>query len=125
MNTNNPLHCECLNPFSNYPIFFKSDAPHLMKRLRNSLFNSGFCHKRFTRHMMNNGKYILWDHVNDVYNREKSRNLYVTDLRSSHINLDNLSKMHVLNWLCKHCHKKWLARGASVMMTIQRLHKIL
>lgn len=95
MNTNNPLHSECLNPFSNYPIFFMSDPPHLMKKLRNNLFNSGFNHKRFTRHMMNNENYILWDHVNDVYKREKLRNLYVTDLRSSHINLDNLSKMRV------------------------------
>ena len=95
MNTNNPLHSECLNPFSNYPIFFMSDPPHLMKKLRNNLFNSGFNHKRFTRHMMKNENYILWDHVNDVYKREKLRNLYVTDLRSSHINLDNLSKMRV------------------------------
>jgi hypothetical protein len=45
MNTNNPLHSECLNPFSNYPIFFMSDPPHLMKKLRNNLFNSGFNHK--------------------------------------------------------------------------------
>ena len=95
MNTNNPLHSECLNPFSNYPIFFMSDPPHLMKKLRNNLFNSGFNHKRFTRHMMKNENYILWDHVNDMYKREKLRNLYVTDLRSSHINLDNLSKMRV------------------------------
>ena len=95
MNTNNPLHSECLNQFSNYQIFFMSDPPHLMKKLRNNLSNSGFNHKRFTRHMMNNENYILWDHVNDVYKREKLRNLYVTDPRSSHINLDNLSKMRV------------------------------
>ena len=74
-----------------------SDPPHLTKKLRNNLFNSGFKekHKRFTRKMTNNGKHILWDHVSDVYNRKKSRSLYVTDLRSSHINLDNLSKMRV------------------------------
>ena len=72
-----------------------SDPTHLMKKLRNNLFNSGFNHKRFTRKMMNNQNYILWDHLNDVYKREQSRNLYVTDLRSSHINLDNLSKMRV------------------------------
>ncbi len=97
MNTNNKFHSECTNPFTNKPIFFMSDPPHLMKKLRNNLFNSGFKekHKRFTRKMTNNGKHILWDHVSDVYNREKSRSLYVTDLRSSHINLDNLSKMRV------------------------------
>ena len=45
--------------------------------------------------MKNNGKHILWEHVNDVYTREKRRSLYVTDLHCSHINLDNLSKMRV------------------------------
>lgn len=45
--------------------------------------------------MMNNGMYIFWDHINDVYRREQIRHLYVTDIRSSHIHLDHLSKMHV------------------------------
>lgn len=45
--------------------------------------------------MTHKGKNILWEHVNGVYNREKLRSLYVTDLRSAHINLDNLSKMRV------------------------------
>ena len=45
--------------------------------------------------MTNGGKNIFWEHVNDVYNQERLRSLYVTDLRCSHINLDNLSKMRV------------------------------
>ena len=51
-----------------------SDPPHLMKELRNNLFNSGFKekHRRFTMKMTSNGKYILWDHVSDVYNRVKN-----------------------------------------------------
>ena len=44
INTNNPLHSECLNPFSNYPMYFMSDTLHLMKKLKNNLFNSDFSH---------------------------------------------------------------------------------
>ena len=97
MNTNNQFHSEGSNPFTNKPIFFMSDPPHLMKKLRNNVFNSGFKekNKRFTRKMTNGDKNILWEHVNDVYNRERLRSIYVTDLRCSHINLDNLSKMRV------------------------------
>ena len=97
MNTTNELHSEGYNPFSRFPIFFMSDPPHLMKKLRNNLFNSGFKwkQKRFTRQMMNDGKYILWEHITDIYKREQLRSLYVTDLRSSHINIDNISKMRV------------------------------
>ena len=74
-----------------------SDPPHLMRKLRNNLFNSGFKskHKQFTRTLMNKGRHILWEHVTDVYKREQLRSLYSTDLPSSHINLDNLSKMRV------------------------------
>ena len=74
-----------------------SNPPYLMKKLRNNMFNSGFKekHRRFTRTMKNNGKHILWEHVNDVYTQEKRRCLYVTDLRFSLINLDNLRKMTV------------------------------
>ena len=94
MNTSNKFHSEGINPFSKYPIFYMSD---LMKKLRNNLFNSGFKenHKRFTRKMMNNNNSLLWEHVRNVYKREQLRNLYVTDLRSSHINIDSLSKMRV------------------------------
>jgi hypothetical protein len=44
---------------------------------------------------MNNNNYLLWEHVRNVYKREQLRNLYVRDLRSSHINIDSLSKMRV------------------------------
>jgi hypothetical protein len=97
MDTSNKFHFEGINPFSKYPIFYMSDPPHLMKKLRNNLFNSGFKenHKRFTQKMMNNNNYLLWEHVRNVYKREQLRNLYVTDLRSSHINIGSLSKMRV------------------------------
>ena len=97
MNTTNKFHSEGFNPFTNNPIFFMSDPPHLMKKLRNNLYNSGdkAVNKRFTRKMRNNKGDIVWQHILEVYNREKLRRLYVTDLRSSHVNLDNLSKMRV------------------------------
>ena len=69
MNTNNQFHSEGSNPFTDKPIFFMSDPPHLIKKLCNNLFNSSFKekHRRFTRTMKNNGKHILWEHVNDAY----------------------------------------------------------
>ena len=93
----NKFHSEGFNPFTNNPIFFMSDPLHLMKKLRNNLFNSADKaeDKRFTRKMKNNKGDIVWQHILKVYNREKLRSLYVTDLRSSHVNLDNLRKMRV------------------------------
>ena len=85
------------NPFSNSPLFFLSDPPHLVKKLRNNLYNSG--HKdmcpRYTRCLSLHSKDILWDHVYSVYLRDKQRHLFSTDLRSSHVHLDSLSKMRV------------------------------
>ena len=45
-------------------IFFFADAPHI-KRVRNCLYNSvtGHC----TRYMWNVGKYLLWQHIVQVY----------------------------------------------------------
>lgn len=45
--------------------------------------------------MKKNGKYIYWDHIYAVFNREKKRSLFATDLRNSHIHLDSRSKMRV------------------------------
>jgi len=41
------------NPFSGMPLFFISDPPHLMKKLRNNLYKSGYITEtsRFTRHL--------------------------------------------------------------------------
>ena len=97
MNGNNASHSRCYNPFSRKPLFFISDPPHLLKKLRNNVYSSGFkCqNSRFTRLLQKNGKYILWDHIYSVYQRDKKRRLYATDLRSAHVHLDNLSKMRV------------------------------
>ena len=50
---------------------------------------------RYTRCLSLDSKDILWDHVYSVYLRDKQRHLFSTDLRSSHVHLDSLSKMRV------------------------------
>ena len=86
-----------INPFSNLHLIFMSDPPHLIKKLRNNIYNSG--HKenssRYTRCLMLDSKNILWDHIYSVYLRDKRRHIFSTDLRSSHVYLDSLSKMRV------------------------------
>ena len=44
-------------------VYFFSDAPHLIKTIRNNLANSGSGLN--TRLLWNNGKYLLWKHVSD------------------------------------------------------------
>mgnify|MGYP002803630062 CR=1 FL=1 len=87
----------CHNHFSNLPLFFISDPPHLMKKLRNNLYNSGFKeqNKRYTRTLEKDKRYILWDHIYSVNERDKKRRLYATDLPSAHVHLDTLSKIRV------------------------------
>jgi hypothetical protein len=97
MNGTNKTKSQGNNPYSKMPIYFISDPPHLMKKLRNNLHKSGYKEKskRYTRLLQLGSKYILWDHIYSVHEREKHRRLYTTDLRRSHIYLDNLSKMRV------------------------------
>jgi len=97
MNGNNATKSQGFNPFSAKPIFFFSDPPHLIKKLRNNIFNSGFKenHQRYSRTLKLNNKYVLWDHIYSVYEREKRRHLYATPLRRAHLQLDNWSKMRV------------------------------
>lgn len=85
------------NPFSNFPLFFLSDPPHLIKKLRNNIYKSGFKENssRYTRCLLLNSKNILWEHIYSVYLRDKKRHLFSTDIRSSHVHLDSFSKMRV------------------------------
>ena len=73
MNGTNASKSQGTNRFSGRPIFFFSDPPHLMKKLRNNLFSSGFKekHTRFTRTLNINNKDVLWDHIYSVFEREK------------------------------------------------------
>jgi hypothetical protein len=97
MNITDKTKSMCYNHFSKVPLFFISDPPHLMKKLRNNIYNSGFKeqNKRYTRTLEKDNKYILWSHIYSVYERDKKRRLYATDLRAAHVNLDSLSKMRV------------------------------
>lgn len=85
------------NPFSRLPLFFMSDPPHLIKKLRNNVYNSGYkeMSPRYTRCLLLNSKTILWDHIYSVYQRDKDRHIYATDMRSAHVHLDSISKMRV------------------------------
>ena len=51
MNGTNATKSKCYNPFSKKPLFFISDPPHLMKKLRNNIYSSGFKSQnpRYTR----------------------------------------------------------------------------
>ena len=86
------------NPFSGLPLFFISDPPHIIKKLRsNNIYNSGRkeISPRYTRYLLLNSKPILWDHVYAVHQRDKDRHIYATDLRNAHVRLDSVSKMRV------------------------------
>ena len=85
------------NPFSPFPLFFISDPLHLIKNLRNNVYSSGYkeISPRYTRCLLLASKPIFWDHIYSVHQREKDRHIYATDIRSSHVNLDSISKMRV------------------------------
>lgn len=72
-------------------VFFLSDPPHLIKTVRNNLEASG----GRTRLLWNQGRYLLWQHVRDLYNADVQRQLRRTKLRHDHIFLTPHSKMNV------------------------------
>ena len=73
MNGTNQFKSQGFNRFSQRLIYFFSDPPHLVKKLRNNLYNSGFKDNssRFTRTLKLNKQYVLWDHIYSVYQRVK------------------------------------------------------
>ena len=71
-----------------------SDPPHLIKKLRNKLYSSGVGEK-FARLLKRDGSYILWKHIESVYEREKKRRARYCKISSAHVHLDSLSKMWV------------------------------
>ena len=86
-----------INPFSKQPLVFISDPPHMLKKLRNNIYKSGYKEEsaRYSRCMMLDSIPILWNHIYSVYQRDKQRHLFSTDMRSSHVHLRSLSKMWV------------------------------
>ena len=76
-------------------LYFISDAPHLVKTLRNCLLNSGFSSGK-SRLMWNAGYDMLWKHIKDIYDDDRDCDLHLLPkLTSDHINLTSFSKMNV------------------------------
>ncbi|CAB4003821.1 Hypothetical predicted protein [Paramuricea clavata] len=75
-------------------IFFFADIPHLMKTARNCLYNSGSgSHSRL---MWNDGQYLLFRHIADIFYRDQAVVLHVLlKLTLEHIVLTSFSKMKV------------------------------
>lgn len=75
-------------------IYFFSDAPHLIKTARNCLSNSGS--GSCTRYMWNNGFYVIWQHIMQLYYQDVDNGLKVLPkLTYDHIHLNPYSKMRV------------------------------
>ena len=75
-------------------VYFISDVPHLLKTSRNCLSNSG-SGKR-TRYMWNNGYFLLWNHIADLYNEDRECGLHwFPKLTPEHIKLTPYSIMNV------------------------------
>ena len=74
-----------------------SDPPHLIKKLHNNIYKSGFKENssRYTRCLRLNSRNILWEHIYSVYFKDNQRHLFSTNIRSSHVHLDSLSKLSV------------------------------
>ena len=88
--------CYCtLNLFATHRfIYFFSDAPHLVKTTRNCLLHSGS--GTCTRYMWNDGLFILWQHITQVFYQGIDDGLkLLPKLTYDHINLNSYSIMRV------------------------------
>ena len=75
-------------------IYFFADIPHLMKTARNCLYNSGSGSR--SRLMWNDGQYLLFKHIADLYYRDQAVALHVLPkLTLENIVLTSFSKMKV------------------------------
>lgn len=75
-------------------IYFFADSPHLMKTSRNCLYNSGSGSR--SRYMWNNGNYLLFQHIADLFHSEQDFALHsLPKLTLDHIILTPYSKMKV------------------------------
>ena len=75
-------------------IYFFSDAPHLVKTTRNCLKSSGS--GSCTRYMWNDGQYILWQHITEIFYQDMDSGLkLLPKLTYEHVNLNAYSVMRV------------------------------
>ena len=56
-------------------LYFISDVPHLLKTARNCLSNSGS--GKFTRYMWNDGTFLQWNHIADVFYEDQECGLHI------------------------------------------------
>ena len=74
-------------------VFF-SDAPHLVKTTRNCLKSSGS--GSCTRYIWNNGQYILWQHITEIFYQDIDSGLkLLPKLTYEHVNLNAYSVMQM------------------------------
>ena len=75
-------------------VYFFADAPHLIKTTRNCLLHSGS--STCTRYMWNNGMYLLWQHITQMFFQDIDSGLrLLPKLTYDHINLNSYSVMRV------------------------------
>ena len=75
-------------------IYFFSDAPHLVKTTRNCLMHSGS--GKCTRYMWNDGQYVLWQHITQIFYQDMDNGLKpLPRLSYEHVNLTPYSVMRV------------------------------
>ena len=75
-------------------LYFISDAPHLIKTTRNCLLHSGS--GTCTRYMWNDGLFILWQHIAQLYYQDIDNGLkLLPKLTYDHINLSSYSIMRM------------------------------
>lgn len=75
-------------------IYFVSDIRHLIKTTRNFLASSGAV--RYTRYMWNNGMFIIWNHIADLFYADREVGLHIMPkLTYEHIKLTPYSIMNV------------------------------
>ncbi|KAL5488964.1 hypothetical protein EMCRGX_G017996 [Ephydatia muelleri] len=73
------------------PLFFFSDPPHLLKTTRNCLASKA-------RHLWCNGSDILFQHITDMYYRDREKSmglLLLPKIKLEHIQLTPFSRMRV------------------------------
>ena len=75
-------------------IYFISDVPHLIKTARNCLSNSR--NNRCTRYMWNDGMYVIWNHIEDIFYEDRKYGLHILPkLSYEYIKLTPYSIMNV------------------------------
>nr|XP_047126212.1 uncharacterized protein LOC124807816 [Hydra vulgaris]XP_047126213.1 uncharacterized protein LOC124807816 [Hydra vulgaris]XP_047126214.1 uncharacterized protein LOC124807816 [Hydra vulgaris]XP_047126215.1 uncharacterized protein LOC124807816 [Hydra vulgaris]XP_047126216.1 uncharacterized protein LOC124807816 [Hydra vulgaris]XP_047126217.1 uncharacterized protein LOC124807816 [Hydra vulgaris]XP_047126218.1 uncharacterized protein LOC124807816 [Hydra vulgaris]XP_047126219.1 uncharacterized p len=75
-------------------IYFIADPPNLLKTTRNCIYSSGS--GKCTRYMWNDGLYILWSHIADIFKEDQICGLHLLPkLSYDHIKLSSYSVMNV------------------------------